>query len=649
VAKSIGEERMSTGIFGRDPNQAIPQNVDTLRRALVAHGAGRLGEAELCCRLVLAANKKQFDALHLLGLIEFQRGRLDEAHRLIRQALKVNPRSVQAHSNFGLVLQHLGRHKDALASLDRALAIEPDNLLALNNRGHVLWRLKRSQEALADLDRALAIKPDYGDAHCNRGNALVDLQRLDEALVSYDRALTLNTHDASLWNNRGNVLWALNRREEAMQSYDQALALDPDDLSTLKDRGTALLYWDRGEEALACFDRGLALKPDDSYFLYKRGTTLAHLNRYDEALDCFDRALAVQPDYVDVLGNRGNVLGVLQRAADAIASFDQALAINPDTAEAHWNRGLVLLRTGDFDQGWKEYEWRWKTFDYAAKLRDFREPLWLGEQPIEGRTILIYFEGGLGDTIHFVRYVPLVAALGARVIVEVQPALKTLLSGIEGAAAVIGKGEEPPPFDFRCPLLSLPLAFKTRLETIPAATPYLSASAQLVATWSDRLAKVQRPRIGVTWAGNPNFLHDKTRSIGLARLAPLLSVPGIQFIGIQKDLRAGDDEILRQHPQVIHLGEELADFSDTAAIMSLLDLVISSDTSVVHLAGALGRPVWVLLEHTPEWRWMLDRDDNPWYPSARLFRQPTLGDWGSVVARVADELAQWCDSGSCRE
>lgn len=617
---------------------ATPNLIDTVRRALRAHAAGRLEEAEYCCRLVLATTKKQFEALHLLGLIEFQRGRLDEAYRLIRKALKINPRSVQAHSNLGLVLQQLNRLDEALKSIDRALAIQPNYLLALNNRGHILWRLKRSEEALLSLDRALALKPDYVDALCNRGNALVELKRMEEALVSYDKALAINPNDAPTLNNRGNVLWALKRRDEALQSYDRALTLSPDDLSILKDRGAALLYLHRSEEALVCFDQALAFRPDDPYLMFKRGGALAELDRHEEALACFDRAFAIEPGDADALDDRGNVLAALQRHAEALASYDQALTITPESPEAHWNRGLTLLRIGNFEEGWKEYEWRSKLRASSEQWRAFAQPRWLGGQSIDGKTILLYSEQGFGDTVQFVRYTPLIAALGAKVILEVQPALKTLLAGFDGAANIIGRGEELPPFDLHCSLLSLPLAFNTRLETIPATTPYLFASDERVNTWNGRLPKSQVPRVGISWAGNPDFLLDKSRSIGLSRLVPLLSVPGIQFVSIQKDLRAGDEELLRQHPRVVHLGDKLDDFSDTAAVMSLLDLVISSDTASVHLAGALNRPVWILLQQSPDWRWLLDRDDSPWYPSAKLFRQPKAGDWESVVGQVSEKL-----------
>jgi len=629
---------MSLESYTLDGKQQVP--VDTLRRAMAAYGAGRLDEAEFHCRLVLGANKKQFDALHLLGLIKFQRGKFDEAHRLISQAIKISSRSAKARSNLALVLQHLGRPEQALASVEKALSIEPDNLLALNNRGHILWQLKRSEEALESLDRALAIKPDYADALCNRGNALADLRRLEEALVSYDQALAINPQDAPTLNNRGNVLWALERHEEALQSYDKALAISPDDLSTLKDRGAALLVLKRGEEALACFDRALAVKPGDPYLIFKRGSALVSVNRYEEALECFDEAFAVAEGDAEALDDRGNVLAALQRHAEALASYDQALAIAPESAKAHWNRALTLLRIGDFDQGWKEYEWRWKVNASWVRVHDFPQHLlWFGQRSIEGKTIVLHAEQGFGDTIQFVRYVPMVAALGAKVILEVQPQLKLLLSGVQGVNKIIGKGEELPPFDCHCPLLSLPLALKIRLKTIPAVTPYLPAAEERMAAWTSRLPKSDRPRIGVVWAGNPEFVNDRMRSIGLAPLAPLFSLPGFQFVSIQKDLRAGDQEILRNHPDVIHLGDKLADFSDTAAIMSLLDLIISSDTAPVHLAGALGRPVWVLLDQHSDWRWMLNRDDNPWYPTARLFRQPKLGDWASVVGQVAAELS----------
>ena len=629
---------MNTGSRLTTAQQRSGSLLEMVARAAAAHANGRASDAEFNCRLVLAADKRQFDALHLLGVIEFERGKFEEAHQLFRQATKANPQSANAYSNLGMVLQELGRLHEAVSSVERALKIEPDHLMALNNRGHLLWRLKRPEEALTFLNRAIEIQPNYADALCNRGNVLVELSRLEEALASYDQSLAVNPNDAAVLNNRGNVLWALDRRDEALASYDRAAEIAPDDLSILKDRGTALGYSRRVDEALTCFDHALKIVPENIYFLYKRGTALVELDRHEEALACFDQALSIDPDYVDALGNRGNALVALERAGEALASFDRALAIKPDTAEAHWNRGLALLRMGDFGQGWKEFEWRWKTFDYSTKRHEFEQPLWLGAESLKDKTILLHFEGGFGDVIQFVRYVPLVAALGAKVVVQVQVAVKSLLAQIDGADAVVGANEPLPHFDFRCPLMSLPGVFNTDFATIPTSIPYLFAANDRIAAWRERLPARRKPRVGVVWAGNPDFLLDRTRSIGLAPMVPLFAASGIDFFSLQKDLRPGDLEILQAHPEVTHLGGELESFGDTAALLSELDLLISSDTSVVHVAGALGRPVWILLERVPDWRWLLDRSDCPWYPTARLFRQFTPGDWGSVIAQVASEL-----------
>jgi hypothetical protein len=294
---------------------------------------------------------------------------------------------------------------------------------------------------------------------------------------------------------------------------------------------------------------------------------------------------------------------------------------------------------GDLDAGWKEYEWRWRTQEFAPWRRDFAPPLWLGEEPLAGKTILLHAEQGLGDAIQFVRYLPLVAARAGKVVLEVQPALMPLLAGFAGASLIVGRGEKLPAFDCHCPLGSLPLAFKTRLATIPAAIPYLTASDERVTRWRQRLPRTGRWRIGIAWAGNPAFKGDRTRSIGLPRFSPLLSAAGVEIVSLQRDLRAGDRDILCDHPHVVQLGEAMADFGDTAAIISGLDLVISSDTSIVHLAGAMGKAVWVLLQYDADWRWLIGRDDSPWYPGARLFRQPAVDDWESVVARVLAELA----------
>jgi tetratricopeptide (TPR) repeat protein len=644
-----------------------------LAKAVDFHRNGNFAAAEGLYLQLLKVQADHFDGLQMLGFLRYQQRRFLEALSLIGAALQTMPDFPPALLNYGLVLDALKRHEEALASYDKALALQPDYAEALYNRGVVLRRLERPAEALASFDRALSIKPDYVDAHNNRGYALQDLGRAAEALASYDNALAIRPDHARALYNRGGVLRDLHRPAEALASYDKALAIKPDYAEALNNRGLALLDLHRPAEALASFERALAIQPDYARALNNRGNTLQELKRPAEALASYDKLLAIQPthaealynrgivlrdikrpvealasfdaalsinqNHVDALNNRGIVLRDLNRPREALASYDRALSIDPGYAETHSNRSSLRLLLGDFDRGWEEFEWRWRTRECAPWRREFTKPLWLGEEPLEGRTILLHAEQGFGDAVQFVRYAPLVAARGARVILEVPPPLTALFSRIEGAASVVSRGEKLPEFDCHCPLLSLPLAFKTRRETIPANIPYLSASEDRVIKWKQRLPETGMRRIGIVWAGNPNFKGDQTRSIGLARFSPLLSVAGIEFFGLQRDLRDGDRDILRNNSHVMHLGDAIEDFGDTAAIISSLDLVISSDTSVAHLAGALGKPVWVLLQFVADWRWLLDRSDSPWYPTARLFRQPELGDWESVIRQVEDALS----------
>jgi hypothetical protein len=311
--------------------------------------------------------------------------------------------------------------------------------------------------------------------------------------------------------------------------------------------------------------------------------------------------------------------------------------LQPDYADAHWNEALLRLVRGDFSRGWAKYQWRWKSESLGVSKRNFLQPLWLGAEAIDGTTILLHSEQGFGDTIQFCRYVPLVAARGARVILEVESPLHEIMTNLAGATQVISRGDALPDFDFQCPLPSLPLAFGTRLETIPAATAYLRAPDQTLKNWQARLGPKARPRIGLVWSGRPAHKNDQNRSISLRSLLPLLDIEAT-FVSLQKDVRSDDAAVLKERNDVLNFGDELKDFSNTAALILQLDLVISVDTSVAHLAGALGAPVWILLPYSPDWRWLLDRDDSPWYPSVRLFRQQQIGNWAGVIDQVKNEL-----------
>jgi hypothetical protein len=506
-----------------------------LQEALALHQRGQLAEAEKIYNRVLKAQRDNFDALHLLGMLNHQRGKSGEAYRLINAALKVAPRSPDALSNLALVLQSLKRGDEALAMLDKALALAPAHLDALNHRGNA--------------------RAATGDA----------------------------------------------------------------------------------EGALKDFDAALAAAPGHPIVLYNRGNALRALGRDGEAITAYDAALAAAPNHAGALSNRGMALAALNRHADALSSYGRALALQPDNADVHFNAALSLLTLGDYPHGLAEYEWRWKRAGYAPRT-DLRKPLWLGETPLAGKTILLHAEQGLGDTVMLSRYAPLLARSGATVVMEVQPELKGLLASLDDVAAVVGHGEPLPRFDLHCPLTSLPFACKTELAGVPAEIPYLHADEAHLAKWQSRLDG-PLPRVALAWSGRASHVNDRNRSLSLLQLSPLLEAEDVRFVSIQCDLRPADADRMSREPRVIDLAAELTDFTDTAAVLSLCELVICVDTSVAHVAGALGRPTFVLLPFQPDWRWTLDRETTPWYPAARLFRQTAPGDWRSVIARVREALA----------
>jgi tetratricopeptide (TPR) repeat protein len=515
-------------------NASVPNLSRMQRQAIDSFQEGNLDKAERLCAGILEYRPDDFDALHLLGIVNFQRRRVVEALRFLSQALKVNSGSAEAMTNLGLAL-----HATA-----------------------------RFEEATAHYRNALMLAPDHPEILYNLANACLELGRIDEALASYDDALAKNPSHVGALVNRGNTLLRFNRPADAIASYD--------------------------------------------------------------------KALAAMPGHPQVLTNRGHALRRLDRPLEALADFEAALGKGPEFPEAHFEAAMTRLTLGDFDAGWKAYEWRWKTGTFASQRRQFRCPLWLGDAPVSGKTLLLHAEQGLGDTIQFIRYAPLLAGRGAKVVCEVQPELRSLLSQFDNIQ-IVAQGEPLPPFDLHCPLLSLPLAFATKPGTIPAAVPYLAPAAERLAHWRDRLPE-QRPRAGFVWSGSPSHKNDRNRSIPLARLAALFEDPPLRCFSLQSELRDADNEVLRGLPNLVHLGAGLRDFADTAAVISLLDVVISVDTSVAHLAGAMGKPVVILLPYAADFRWMRGRDDSPWYPTAKLLRQPAFGDWDSVIARLGDEL-----------
>jgi tetratricopeptide (TPR) repeat protein len=544
----------------------------------------------------LAQALQQAVALH-------QQGRLDDAEKIYARILKSAPSHFDALHLLGALRLQTGKVGEAYRLLAAALEVEPRSADALTNLGLALRAMNRNAEALTRFEQALALVPTHVEAR----------------------------------NNRGLLLLIEHRAEEALASFDAVLRLEPRHLARLN-RGNALVELGRLEEAIAEYDRALAMFPNHPGALFNRGNALHGMGRYDEAIAAFDRALASAPQHAESWNNRAIALYALNRHADALASCARAIAARKDYPDAHHNEALSLLATGDFARGLPKYEWRLRTGN--SRPRALGRPLWLGEYPLSRKTILLHAEQGLGDSIQFVRYAPLLARAGAKVILEVQPELVDLLGAIDGAERVVARGEKLPAFDVHCPIPSLPLAFRTSLDSIPVEVPYLPAHDERIARWKPRIAALAKPVVALAWAGNPAHVNDRNRSIPLSRLDPLIATADVSFVSIQRDLRSGDAEILANHRRVAHFGGELADFADTAAVIALCDLVISVDTAVAHLAGAMGKPVFILLPFSSDWRWMLDRADSPWYPSARLFRQPKVQDWDSAIAQAQAKLAQ---------
>jgi tetratricopeptide (TPR) repeat protein len=604
------------------------------REASALHERGRLAEAEHLYGEILRQQPDHFDALLRLGVIAAQTGRPERAVELFRKAIKLNGKIPAVHRNLGMALFELKRFRDALASYDRAISLKPDYADCYNSRGLALQELKRPADALIAYDKAITLRPNFVEAYFNRGLVLESVQKPLEAVAAYDKALALRPNFPEAHHRRGRVLETLNQAAEALASYDRVIALKPAFAEAYTDRGNILQEMRLLDEALASHDHALALRPDFAEAYNNRSIALLYLMRPAEALASCDQALALKPDFPQAYNNRGNILHDLRRFEEALAAYDKAIALDPDHVEAYNNRSMLLLLMGRFDAGWPEYEWRKKRRDGPVAATSYPQPLWTGKQDIEGKTIFIWWEQGFGDTIQFCRYAKVLAARGARVIMSVQQPLLALLRSIGPAIEVID--HDATEFDYHCPLMSLPLALGTLVDSIPSGLQYITADEKLRVAWEARLPEKKTPRIGVIWSGSTAH-NIYNRSIQLEMFLTLLTLDA-DWVCLQKELNENDVATLRQDGRIIFFGDDLRDFSDTAALLDLMDLVITIDTSVAHLAGAMGKPVWILLPFNADWRWLLDQNDSPWYPSARLFRQRELGNWMNVIEDVKNAI-----------
>jgi len=640
----------------------------------IAHSRrGRLDEAAAALREALRAQPDDADAHNELGIILARQGRHDEAAVVYREALRLRPEFADAHNNLGNALRSKGKHDEAIASFRDALRLRPNYPEGHNNLGIALKHRGKYDEAVASYQHALRLRPNYAEAHSNLGIALADRGKLDAAALCYQQALRLKPDYFEACFYLGNVLADMGRLDEAIAHYQLANRIRAGDPRVLKNHGTALAKKDKLGESIALYREALKLKPDfadahndmgitlsrqdkfaEAEAAYREaikhrpnyaeafnnlGNALRNLGRFEESCECYRQALKLKPTYFDAHNNFGITLAEMGRFEEAVASYTRCIEQRPNHVDAHMNRALTWLRMGEFAKGWAEYEWRWKK--RAVSTKPLLQPLWNG-YPLAGRRILLITEQGLGDTIHFIRYARHLKGRGATVILECPDKLLKLLARTPGIDQMVPQGQPHPDHDFHAPMLTLPGLMGTSLESIPADVPYVHPDPDLEGRWRRELADVREFKVGINWQGNPKYGGDRHRSIALANFAPLARIAGVRLYSLQKNEGYEQLKDFTARFAVTDLGPRLDEaagaFMDTAAVMRNLDLFITSDTSVAHLAGALGVPVWVALSATPGWPWLVEREDSPWYPTMRLFRQEKLMEWGPVFERMAGEL-----------
>ena len=659
---------------------------EQLQQALNLHQQGQFANAKELYQAILVAQPEHFDALHLLGVLEAQTGYFDNAVRLMRTAIGLNNNHYGVYYNCGNALKENLQLQAAIECYSHAIALNPHYAEAYCSRGLVHSDLKQYSAALADFDKASALSPDFADVYVNRGNVLQELRDWQGALACYNLAISKKPDFALAYYNRGNALHKLSQLEAALNSYIMASKINPDYSHAFFNQGVILVKLQRLREALTCYSQALAIKADYIEAYCGRALVWQTLNQEQNALQDYAQALTINPDYVEAYNNRatlyansghleqarhdyewtltlqpehkealsnyGNLMKDLRHLKVALASLEKAVQLDTEWADAHWNYALALLLNGELARGWQEQEWRWRCPGFPSEKRNFTQPLWLGKTAIAGKTLLLHTEQGMGDSLQFCRYVPFLKPLGAKLILEAERPLVTLFKSLDGEVTVLEKGQPLPAFDYHCPLLSLPLACGTgTLADIPVNVPYLFAPPTKVQIWRDRLGPKTKPRVGLVWSSgvragqNPLAVMNARRDIHFALIARL-NRSDIDFYSLQKGQPA-ESGLITDKAQCwtsdnLHvLTDHLNDFSDTAALIMNLDLVISVCTSVTHLAGALGKTTWVLLPFSADWRWLVDRDDSPWYPTLRLFRQQQAGHWDSVITAVQKALENW--------
>lgn len=628
---ALNDEAM---LVNRKKRYVVPQKIEQAAKLLQA---GQFVQALEKYKRLLKTYPKNPHVLTGLGTIALRQNKFTEGIQWLERCLAIDTDFVPALTTLALGYTSIAKYEDAVVLCNHAIALSDADEAAYTNRANALRQLGRIDEAIMDYRKVLQLTPHDADGYFNLGQLFYTLNRYQDALHYFQQAAQKKSGDVEIHRYIGLMLLKLQHYKDAMIAYDQAIAISTNDVDSVYGRGYAHFHLNHFENAEVDFRQVITLKPDMLYARLHLGLLLQKKGLFKEALECFNHVIKIDNAFVDAYNNRALLWVDMHETDQAALDYQIANQLEPDAVDVKWNWALLALQTGDFNLGWQLYEARWDGIlkDYK---RAFERPLWLGEQSISGKTLLIYPEQGLGDFIQFCRYVPLLKQMGAQLILQAPKPLLRLMACMQDECDVIEDGAAKlPNFDYRCPIMSLPLALKTSLETIPYSDAYLTVNAFITETWKKRLGLKNRPRVGLVWSGSTGHTKDRYRSISLELLAPLFSLP-IEFHALQKEFRANDVEILKQHSQVITHEVLLTDFAETAALIAQMDLVISVDTSVAHLAAALGKPCWLLLPYSPDYRWMLDRKDSPWYASMTLFRQSVFDDWQSVIADVKQEM-----------
>ena len=635
--------------------------------------SGRLEQAVESFGLAIRINPSDAESYNDLGIVQARLGRLDEAIESYREAIRLSPEFADAHNNLGNALRNKGKLDEAIVSLQEALRLRPAYPEGHNNLGIALRRKGRHDKALASYQKALHQRPNYPEAHNNLGFALADRGRFEAAIQCYHQAIRIRNDYFEAFHNLGNALAELNRLDEAVAAYREALRLNPRDARSHKSLGIAFSRQEKFQEAEPCLKEAIRIKPDfhdafnDLGIVYARqdrfqeaidayreairlrptfaeaynnlGNSYLNAGRFEESTECFQKALELRPNYADAHNNIGIAYAEMGRFDDAVRSYTECIKLRPNHVDAHMNRALTWLRKGDYAQGWAAYEWRWRK--RSLTNRPLIQPQWNGF-PLGNRTILLITEQGFGDVIQFIRYAALLKEQGATVIFEAPERLVPLLAGCPGVDQVVAQGQPIPNYDVFCPLLTVPGYLDTSIDRIPGNVPYIRPDASLLEKWGRELSAYPGFKVGINWQGNPKYAGERHRSMPLRQFEGLSKIPGVTLFSLQKNDGVEQLKALGDTFPVIDLGTKLDEstgpFMETAAVLKSLDLFITSDTAVAHLAGALGVPVWMPLSTTPDWRWLTGREDSPWYPTMRIFRQDTHMEWGPVFERIATEL-----------